>query len=111
MPVSDYAKDVLVEAQWLEQHLNDEEIRIIEPVPGIAGAQEPPVGAQDDRGQRDPDADRWDVHRERQRLHLARLQQVGLLDGDKRESRQHGESVFPVCAPIGGDAVDHSHRQ
>ncbi|MBA3806923.1 MAG: sulfurtransferase [Solirubrobacterales bacterium] len=28
--MSDYAKDVLVEAQWLEQHLNDEEIRIIE---------------------------------------------------------------------------------
>jgi thiosulfate/3-mercaptopyruvate sulfurtransferase len=30
LPVSDYAKDVLVEAQWLERHLDDEKIRIIE---------------------------------------------------------------------------------
>jgi thiosulfate/3-mercaptopyruvate sulfurtransferase len=28
--VSDYAKDVLVEPSWLEQHLNDENIRIVE---------------------------------------------------------------------------------
>jgi thiosulfate/3-mercaptopyruvate sulfurtransferase len=28
--LSDYAKDVLVEPEWLEQHLNDESIRIVE---------------------------------------------------------------------------------
>ena len=28
--MSDYAKDVLVEPEWLEQHLNDEHIRIVE---------------------------------------------------------------------------------
>jgi thiosulfate/3-mercaptopyruvate sulfurtransferase len=28
--VAEYAKDVLVEPEWLEQHLNDEEIRIVE---------------------------------------------------------------------------------
>jgi thiosulfate/3-mercaptopyruvate sulfurtransferase len=28
--LSDYAKDVLVEADWLEEHLNDESIRIVE---------------------------------------------------------------------------------
>jgi thiosulfate/3-mercaptopyruvate sulfurtransferase len=28
--VSDYAKDVLVEPEWLEEHLNDESIRIVE---------------------------------------------------------------------------------
>src|SRR5207248_262173 len=29
-PVSDYAKNVLVEADWLQEHLNDEGIRIVE---------------------------------------------------------------------------------
>jgi thiosulfate/3-mercaptopyruvate sulfurtransferase len=28
--VADYAKDVLVEAEWLQEHLNDESIRIVE---------------------------------------------------------------------------------
>ena len=28
--MSDYAKDVLVEADWLQEHLNDEDIRIVE---------------------------------------------------------------------------------
>jgi len=28
--VADYANDVLVEPEWLEQHLNDDSIRIVE---------------------------------------------------------------------------------
>src|SRR3984893_14856625 len=30
IPMSDYAKDVLVEPEWLEQHLDDDSIRIVE---------------------------------------------------------------------------------
>jgi thiosulfate/3-mercaptopyruvate sulfurtransferase len=30
LPVADYAKDVLVETQWVEDHLNDDSIRIVE---------------------------------------------------------------------------------
>jgi thiosulfate/3-mercaptopyruvate sulfurtransferase len=30
MPVANYAKDVLVDTQWLEEHLNDDSIRIVE---------------------------------------------------------------------------------
>jgi hypothetical protein len=55
---------------------------------GSPRAQVAPLGVQNDRAQRDPEADEGNVHRERQRLHLARLQQIGLLDGSEREGRQ-----------------------
>ena len=55
------------------------------PAPGqpaielIARAQIQPLDEQDDRRKRDPKADQRDMHRERQRLHLSRLQQIGLV--------------------------------
>ncbi len=30
MSVADYAKEVLVETQWVQEHLNDDSIRIVE---------------------------------------------------------------------------------
>ena len=59
---------------------------------GIAGPQVAPLREQDHRGERDPEADERDVHRQRERLHLARLEQVMLVDrsergADRREDR------------------------
>ncbi len=50
----------------------------------VAGAQPQPLGAEHHRRKRDPEADERDVDGKRQRLHLARLEQVGLLDGTER---------------------------
>ena len=47
----------------------------------VAGAQVQPLDEQHHRRERDPEADQRDVHGERQRLHLARLGEVLLLDG------------------------------
>jgi hypothetical protein len=46
----------------------------------VAGAQGTPLGEDDHRRERHAEAHERDVHRERQRLHLARLEQVPLVD-------------------------------
>jgi hypothetical protein len=39
-----------------------------------------PLHEQHHRRERDPEADEWDVDAERERLHLAGLEQIGLVD-------------------------------
>jgi hypothetical protein len=56
----------------------------------------------DHRRERDPEADERDVNAERQRLHLARLEQVGLIDGGKPGLRERDEGP--------GERVDQRHR-
>jgi hypothetical protein len=47
----------------------------------VAGAYVERLDEHHHARERDPEADQRDVHGERQRLHLAGLEQVGLLDG------------------------------
>ena len=57
------------------------------PVELIARAQIEPLDEQHQRRECDPEADERDVHRERQRLHLPRLQQVVLVHLGRRGAR------------------------
>jgi hypothetical protein len=50
-----------------------------------------PLGEQDHRREGDAEAHERDVHGERQRLHLARLEQVLLLHGCQR--REHAAGI------------------
>ncbi len=71
----------------------------------VAGAQPEPLGAQHHRRKRDPEAHERDVDGERQRLHLARLEQIGLLHGVEHPATAStaspagtsAMSVFAVC--------------
>ena len=56
----------------------------------IARAEVQPLRQQHHRRERDPEAHQWDVHRKRQRLHLSRLQQIGLLYGRERPHDDRG---------------------
>src|SRR5262245_27587924 len=58
------------------------------PVQPIPGAQVPPLGEQDQHGEGDAEADQRDVHDQRERLHLARLEQVLLIDHDPSQLLQ-----------------------
>ena len=69
------------------------------PIERVARAQVKPLDQEDKRRERDPEAHDRDVHRERERLHLTRLQEVLLVHGSdvRGEERQHARS-------------DHRHR-
>jgi hypothetical protein len=58
------------------------------PVELVAGAQIEPLDEQHQCREGDPKADERDVHREGERLHLPRLQQVVLIDPDRGGARQ-----------------------
>ena len=58
------------------------------PVELVAGAQVEPLEEQHQCREGDPEADERDVHREGERLHLPRLQQVVLIDPDRGGARQ-----------------------
>ena len=62
----------------------------------VAGAEVEPLDEEHHRWEGDPEADERDVDRERERLHLARLQQVVLLDGpeDRCEKRSGVHSTL-----------------
>jgi hypothetical protein len=49
----------------------------------IAGAPTPPFGEPDHHRECEPEADERDVHGERKRLHLRRLEQVLLINTDE----------------------------
>jgi hypothetical protein len=49
------------------------------PVQLISGSQVPPLREQHDHGKRDTEADQRDMHGQRQRLHLPRLEQIVLV--------------------------------
>ena len=51
---------------------------------GVAAPAAEPLHPQHQHRERDAEADERDVHRERQRLHLPRLEQVVLLDRAER---------------------------
>ena len=82
----------------------------LRPAPGerlvdwVAGAQVEPLGEEDERREGDAEADERDVHGERQRLHLARLEQVVLVDGGRarcKQKRSHPRPRIPRRAPRG----------
>ena len=61
-----------------------------------------PLGEEHHRRKRDPEADQRDVHRERQRLHLAGLQQIALVDrgeGGGERGEAHARTVPRATAP------------
>ena len=53
------------------------------PVERVAGAEVERLDEEHERREGDPEADERDVHGERQRLHLPRLEQVVLVDGGR----------------------------
>jgi hypothetical protein len=53
------------------------------PVERIARAQVPVLGDEDEHGERDAEAHQRDVHGQRQRLHLPRLEEVLLVDAHR----------------------------
>src|SRR6266480_1965068 len=61
------------------------------PVELVAGAQVEPLDEQHQCWEGDPEADERNVHREGERLHLPRLQQVVLIDPDRGGARQEQE--------------------
>ena len=58
------------------------------PVQRVAGAQVQPLDEQHHRRERDPERHQRDVHRERQRLHLPRLEQVLLVNRSEGRGEQ-----------------------
>ncbi len=67
------------------------------PVELIAGAQVEPLDEQHQCWEGDPEADQRDVHREGERLHLPRLQQVVLVDLGRGGARQEEELAHLLC--------------
>ena len=67
----------------------------------VAAAAAEPLHPQDERRERDAEAHERDVDRERQRLHLPRLEQILLLNGPERlrDLRQHPTRVLPSPRP------------
>jgi transposase len=53
------------------------------PIERVAGSHPEPLHEQNHRGERDPEADKWDVDGERQSLHLPSLEQILLIHRGK----------------------------
>jgi len=69
------------------------------PIELIARSQVEPLDKQHHRRKRDPEADKRDVHREGQRLHLPGLQQIVLLHLGQCGARQENELAHPPRLP------------
>ncbi len=61
-------------------------------VDGVAAAEPEPFGEKHHDGKGDREADERDVHDERERLHLARLERVVLIRGDQDTGVEEGRS-------------------
>ena len=59
-------------------------------VDGIAGPEPERLHEDDKGGKGHPEAHEWDVHGERERLHLPGLEQVFLVDGSERHGGEDG---------------------
>src|SRR5262249_10329919 len=58
------------------------------------------TGDAGSHGKRDTEADERDVHRQRERVHLARLEQVGLINWSKRGAGRCEDRVHHVLCNL-----------